>query len=205
MEFVPSPGIAQCSLRYLMDQQRLENTLYFDLDPTATPEEFTTLNEELWDWWAAEMRPLLAPQIALQEIYTVDLTTETSPAYTFVGSGGPLAGTAAGASLPANVAACVSFRTSGRGRSSRGRNYIAGLVEADVTMNTIDPTWAASLVAAYQALLDGVAITNGLWVVLSRVSEGSPRASGLAQPINAVVMTDRTVDSQRRRLPGRGR
>jgi len=204
MEFVPAPGVAQCELRFLMDGQRVENIVYFDLGTDPAPVLFNELAQELWDWWAAEMRPLLAPQISLQEVFITDLTSATSETYTYVGGSGPIAGTAAGAALPSNVAACISFRTGGRGRSSRGRNYVAGLIEADVTMNTVDPTTAAALVTAYSELLGAPAITDGVWSVVSRVSGGVPRETALVQPITAAIMTDRTVDSQRRRLPGRG-
>jgi hypothetical protein len=32
-----------------------------------------------------------------------------------------------------------------------------------------------------------------------------PRTEGIATPVTQVVITDHTIDSQRRRLPGRGR
>jgi hypothetical protein len=42
-------------------------------------------------------------------------------------------------------------------------------------------------------------------VVLSRISEGVPRDLALAQAVTGILTTDLFIDSQRRRLTGRGR
>jgi hypothetical protein len=42
-------------------------------------------------------------------------------------------------------------------------------------------------------------------VVLSRISEGVPRDLALAQTVTGILTTDLFIDSQRRRLTGRGR
>jgi hypothetical protein len=76
-----------------------------------------------------------------------------------------------------------------------------------VVGNTFDATKADNLVQAY---IDGI-LTNAditaSWemVVVSTVENKAPRASALVQPVTSVLYTDLTVDSQRRRLTGRGR
>lgn len=205
MVFVPGPNIAQAEIRMVQDSQQIENVLYFDMGGVATPSDYEQLAFDLWQWWAADRAPLTAPQVSLVEVYVTDLTSDTAPVYSYTGTSGPITGTAASAVLPANVTICVSFRTAGRGRSARGRNYVPGLTEADVVNNTLDAGTAGSILEAYQELLPEGAITTGTWVVFSREEDGAPRTIGLAQPVTSVVITDRTVDSQRRRLPGRGR
>jgi hypothetical protein len=108
--------------------------------------------------------------------------------------------------VPNNVALCLSFRSSGRGRSSRGRNYISGFPEGYVSGNDIDTTLADALVVAYEELKDAATFTDDwTWIVYSRFQNGNARPEALIAPVDAVVLTDYTVDSQRRRLPGRGR
>jgi len=50
-------------------------------------------------------------------------------------------------------------------------------------------------------------VADGLgadWVVVSRFHDNAPRTAGVVSFINAATVVDATVDSQRRRLPGRG-
>jgi hypothetical protein len=112
---------------------------------------------------------------------------------------------------PANVSLAVSFRTAGRGRSSRGRNYFVGFVDDQVTGNVVNNSDAVDIRNAYAALIAAAATANVSWVVVSRFSgvdaDGKPipRAAGVTSLINAVSLVDNDVDSQRRRLNGRGR
>jgi hypothetical protein len=141
--------------------------------------------------------------VTLNEVYTTDLTTQTGPTDTLAYVT-PIPGERAHESLPNNVALTVSFRTAARGRSARGRNYIAGLSDDQVLHNTVDASVASGLAAAYNdipARLEGLGYG---WVVVSKKSGGVPRVAGLARPVTTAIVVDRTVDSQRRRLPGRG-
>lgn len=113
--------------------------------------------------------------------------------------------------MPGNVTMSVSFRTALRGRSFRGRNYVAGLTEDQVAGNIFISTLSASWKAAYEAIAAAIASTGWTWVVVSRFSgvdavtkEPIPRAAGVTTPVLSVIVVDDFVDSQRRRLAGRG-
>jgi hypothetical protein len=141
----------------------------------------------------------------MREVYLTDLSSQTAPTVTVV-PGTNVLGSGTADPLPNNVALCVSFRTEGRGRSARGRNYISGHAETSLSGNTFNATVSNGIRDAYEELLDATTYTGSwTWVVLSRFEDGVARAAGLVQPVTAVVLTDTTVDSQRRRLPGRGR
>ena len=88
--------------------------------------------------------------------------------------------------------------------AARGRNYIVGLAEDVVSGNSVTPGFAAAVTAAYTALITATGAGPWLWVVVSRYSNGAPRSQGLAQAVNAALLTDTNIDSQRRRLSGRG-
>lgn len=204
MAFIPVHHVLQVDVVYLWDDQKVENTLYFLGEPPILASDMTSFAGLIYNWWTTHMKPLQANTVQLVEIGVRLLTTAISPAITYVPIS-PSFGTAGGASLPNNASLCVSFRTDLRGRSYRGRNYFIGLTEAQVTNNEVGTSVADDIQDAYAALLTVAFDAGYSWVVVSRYSMNAPRVTGVATPITAVVIVDNTVDSQRRRLPGRGR
>lgn len=103
------------------------------------------------------------------------------------------------ATAPANVTLALSWRTGLAGRKHRGRNYIPGVVENDLTsddrINSPFATLLSSIAAQYLAAIPG----------------GGPYEPIIYHILNdtfdAVTsfVIDSILDSQRRRLPGRGR
>lgn len=82
-----------------------------------------------------------------------------------------------------------------------------------VTLNTIDPTFLTNVAAAYRLLKIPTSTipADWSWVVVSRFSgvdslgKPIPRSSGVVELVVDAIFVDNIVDSQRRRLPGRGR
>jgi hypothetical protein len=205
MPFVAAPNTIMAEMRMLIGVNRLENVLYFQGSAGVNTTLMTTLGNNLANWWDASLTPQLSTQLQLVEVYLTDLTTQTSPTVS-IPKAPPLTGNNAADLLPNNVALCVSFRTNGRGKSARGRNYVPGLVETEVSGSIVASTTTTPVVAAYNALKGAGTFTAGLeWVVVSRFHDNAPRTVALVQPITSVVLVDSVVDSQRRRLPGRGR
>lgn len=205
MAFIPVPFTAMVELFYLQDGQQLENTLYFTRADTYDVVELTALASSIIAWWAAEMAPLTSNTVQLRAVKATSLQDQSAPAVEVVPAS-TLLGTATSPALPNNVSIAVKFLTAFRGRWARGRNYIIGLVENVVTANAISQAHADALVDAYEELLTTTYVGAGYdWVVVSRQFQNTPRVTGFASPVTAVALTDLTVDSQRRRLPGRGR
>ena len=189
-------------VRQTLDGQRIENTLFFQHAGAIAPTDLVGLADNIRDWWAAELLPIQADALALVEVYCTDLTSETSETHTLAVVP-QLPGAVTSPAQPNNVALCVSFRTSNRGRFARGRNYVAGLTEGQVTGSRVAISTADDIVLAYNAMgtyLD----PSWTWVVCSRVAAGVPRAAGFNSPVVSAIVVDNVVDSQRRRLPGRG-
>lgn len=203
MAFIPVPNVCQAEIRLLWDGQRCENTLYFDYGAPTTPGDRQALAAGLFDWWNDNIKPLTATTAALSEVYVTDLTSQSSGTWSEAAAP-PIPGTHTGESLPNNVTICISFRTAFRGRSSRGRNYFIGLTEDVVAQNTIAPLTAGAITSAYNQLFNLAGDLGCSWVVVSRYQNNNPRPVGLAQTVTSVLIVDGTVDSQRRRLPGRG-
>lgn len=203
MAFIPCPNVAMVELRYDYLNQRAENTLYF-AGVTAPGFTLDVLATNIASWWTTNIKPLQSNVLSLVEIAVTDLSTATSPALSHT-VGLPDAGAKATAAEPNNVSLAVTFATNARGRSSRGRNYVLGLCTDQVSNSGVSPTLIAQYVAAYTLLAASGFVPGGTWSVLSRFTNKAPRSAGVHAPVTAVRVTDDTVDSMRRRLPGRGR
>jgi hypothetical protein len=204
MAFIPVDKVAQANIRALLFGQRIENTLYFSQpvsgwDGAALLAAATALST----WWNDNLLPLLSASYILQSVFMRDLTSEDGDVVEWFGDNGE-AGADTNASAPSNVAFVVKFLTGLAGRSFRGRNYIGGLGAENYTANAVALSTVNGIIAAYQDLIDGLVADVGTWVVVSRFSAGAPRTAGLASPILTVGYSDLFVDSQRRRLTGRG-
>jgi len=205
MPFIPVENVALAEIRCLIDQQHVENTLYFLLSAGWDEGTLTELGVALIEWWTDHIKPLVSSNLVLKEVVCTDLTSDTAPSMTST----PVLATTGDDSaemLPLNCSLSVSFRTAGRGRSSRGRNYVVGLTGDAVDSNEANATFVDGITAAYQALSFGGSFDlDATWVVVSRFHDNAPRTAGVATPVSAVVVVDNVIDSQRRRLPGRGR
>ena len=91
------------------------------------------------------------------------------------------------------------------GRSFRGRNYVVGVPQDQVVdINHVQSSYAAAWIDTYSELLEGTFEEGQQWVIVSRFEDGSPRETGIASEVLTVTVVDDVIDSQRRRLPGRG-
>lgn len=205
MAFIPVPNVAQAQVFGRIDGQTTINDLYFATEaPPVTLGQLDALALALNDWFSASILTLLSASYSYEHVRVRDLTSQAGFVVERSDSAGP--GGAGGAFVPNNVAPCISFRTAIAGRSGRGRNYIPGVPQSVISGNTISPGFIADTTIAYQGLLaTGSFKPSGwTWVVVSRFTLNAPRPAGVANAVLSVLYTDTTVDSQRRRLPGRG-
>jgi hypothetical protein len=162
-----------------------------------------------------EIMPLLTELISLVRV--VGTLLDAVDAFTVTNTSGlPTAGSieeSTAKSFPGNVTMAVSFRTSAAGRSGRGRNYVPGLVDLRDGNSLLDDTYAGQVITAWQGLRAIAGDDGWSQVVVSRFSGSTivdgkkvptPRAAGVTNVVTSTLLTDRTLDSQRRRLPGRG-
>lgn len=204
MAFVPVPNTVMVEVIYEWGGQTCENTLYYTSTTGVTETSINDLLATINAYIQAEILPLLSNTIQLVRLIGTLLDAVDSIAVTLNVSP-PVVGGDAAESLPYNAAYAVSFLTTKRGRSFRGRNYVPGLTIGSVAPGSIvDGAFRSAIVAAYDGLR-GVAGDDGWSMsVVSRVSDGAPRVTGIATQVSAVTTFDNVVDSMRRRLPGRG-
>lgn len=203
MAFVPAANVAQVNLRYVWNGERCENTLYFRQNEGWSPVGLSALADRIFEWWDVLVQPIQHTACSLREIYVRDLEVEDGNVFTLTPSPTP-SGTTAGEGLPNNCTLCVSFRTGLAGRTRRGRNYMVGMGEAHQSNSYALNSYALAVQTAYEELLTFGAIYGFNWVIISRYSNGLPRSQALVTQVQAVAIVDLAMDSQRRRLPGRG-
>lgn len=204
MPFIPVANTIEAEMRYAMAAQRVENTLYFRPTVGNDDPSLIGLGNALLLWFNNFMDVAMPAAVQLREIHMTDLSSATAPVHTTIPPTPGLFGARPGDLSPNNVSLCTSFRTANRGRSFRGRNYLCGIVTDDVVNSTVEDPLVTDVTAAYAALLAAPFATDWEWVIVSRFTDNAPRVAGVATPVTSVVVVDRTVDSARRRLPGRG-
>lgn len=202
MEFIEVPNTMQVQLLFSQENQTSQNTLYFEKSSAIVGTDFDAMGDFLKAWWNTNLAPSRVDDSVLFRISMADLTNESNIGFDYV-EGLPIAGTSVSAPLPQNVALCIKFSTGFRGRSMRGRNYVGGLGQNQATGSSINAPSAASIVAAYDLLVTQNTLPDFTFVVVSRYNNLAPRATGITTPV-LTVSANTTLDSQRRRLPGRG-
>lgn len=203
MPFVPAPNCASVELIYTSNGQRCENVFNVSQASPFDQVSLAVLAALFKDWFNTELKMDLPGTVTLDLIVAKALDSESAPAIEF-STGLPIAGNmGAWNQLPNNVTVAVRWSTELRGRSYRGRTYHIALSEEQVSGNTVDQVFATAILGRYEQLLDDLDGLNADLVVLSRFHNGAERTTAVATPINRVSL-DRTIDSQRRRLPGRG-
>lgn len=203
MAFVPVPNTIQVDVLFELDGQRVENIHYYELDVAPTITQVADLLATIREAIETELMPLLSSSLTLVELVGTLLTAIDSFSISNVVTP-PVAGGNTVQALPSNVSYTITKQTALRGRSFRGRNYVVGMTEDAININTINPTFRTDLLTVWE-LLRVVGNPDG-WtqVVVSRVANGVERTTGVTTPVTSVTTFDATVDSQRRRLPGRG-
>lgn len=202
MPFQPAPQTARVEVIYTQDAQTCVNVLHYKTNADITAERLEDLCAEFVSQWTTFLRPYVVNTVNLVAVKATSLDNEFAPGVEFT-TGLPLAGTGSGTALPNNVTVAVRFLTLLRGRSYRGRAYHVGLPASAVTANQISTTFQTNLRNAWIGLQSIEATDVWAQCVLSRYQGGTLRPEGITTDVNN-VQVERTIDSQRRRLPGRG-
>jgi len=211
MPFVPVDRTALVELRFEAQGQQIENTLWFKGDDPIDPSSLTDIANAVHDWWFDNIRMLQSVNVVLRETVATDQTVDSGPQVAIAGDVLDVGGNTPNIYALGSTFV-VSFRTLKRGRSFRGRNYVIGLTEDNVDGNSLVDGVSELWRVAYVQLITAATDVGFTWVVASRFHGVSgtpprptPRPAGVVTPITSVVVVDQFIDSQRRRLSGRGR
>lgn len=203
MQFIPTAGAVRTDIQYSLAGQQVHNVIWCSRDAAWTQAQREALNDAIAAWWNVTAKTLRNQAMSLVQITTVNQDTQNAPSSTLV-LAPPVPGVGLGTPLPNNAALCATLRTDLRGRSYRGRQYLAGY---QTTAMADAVTWITMIIAdaitALGALKTAIDALGAVWVVVSHFTNKVARAQGLKTPITAVSV-DAYIDSQRRRLGLRG-
>lgn len=114
-------------------------------------------------------------------------------------------GTRTGTAASGNVTLTTSWRTGLAGRLYRGRIYVPALSESDVFTNDTVVSAEIALLAIAAAQLISQLATNATPLVIFHRPHLPPHVHDNTATVVTSYVLENIVDSQRRRLPGRGR
>lgn len=199
MAFIPVPDTAEVRVEQRLFGQEVNNILHFARVGGWNAASLSQLATLVFGVWGNQVLPALSQDLTLETVNARDISLQDgvqqqSPA------GPAVPGGINSPSLPGNVAFCITHRTGLVGRSRRGRTYVAGLAEQDVTGNVLASGRANQIEAAFNALRATSNAQGFFFCVVSRYTANQPRVAGVTTPVTTSVARDQTVDSQRGRL-----
>ena len=205
MPAVSVPNTVKAELFFTLHGQRVENVLHFQSLGEWSTAEMLELGQFLEAWWPTAVGPNVSTELQYRYVHLTDLRSPIGPAIDVVPTT-TITGGVSNQSLPANNALCISHRSAFRGRSSRGRTYVAGITEDSTANSTMDATRGEALRAAFDTLRNDAAVVGPGWgfVVVSYRTGNVERAEGFPFLVQSSILVDLVIDSQRRRLPRRG-
>lgn len=197
------PLTIQCDIIFLLFGQRVENVVHVEVPGGIDAAVIADTANEVGAWVLDTYLPLLSASVVFLNVEAKNLNIVDGGVAIFNAPPGSVGGIGSPGE-PGNVSYTISLRTAQSGRSFRGRKYVPGIPASKRTENTIDATWSGQLVAAFNDLIAVLQALDKFLVVVSRVADGVERAIGVATHVETAQVTDLFIDSQRRRLTGRG-
>lgn len=196
MAFQSTIDGAMAVLRFTGTQGDWANILWFS-KPDFTTTDQQALAELIHTPGTTDWQNVHSSANSFQRVEVYDMRTSSGPVVTslppaisFGGTGGP---------LPLGVACVVTLRTALRGRSYRGRIYLAGFHEGawdgtsfQVAVETAWDDWFTTMDAAARG-------AGWTWGVRSGQLNGVKREQGIVTPVFKWVFRNRDSASQRRR------
>jgi len=192
-----NPLVVKVAMVFRADTRHFVNTLHVQDASGWDLASMEALAAEVVDWWNDNYKDACSNQVNLEQVQ-VRLLDPSNPLAVDYTTGLPITGNRSSIHEPYNVTTTISWRTGLAGRKYRGRIYVPGLTEDETnTDDTIASFVVTILAAAAQSLITRIgALTHNLVVFHVLTNTFTEITSYVIENI---------LDSQRRRLPGRGR
>lgn len=206
MAFSPTPGTVLVQLRMGVFSQLVINSFYFKKPQDWTETQIDTLVSTVDLAVTNHLAPMMTDEVNYSQMYIRDLSAQFSfiRVAAFTAIHGDIIGTPL---LPLNVTLAVKFATGLAGRGRQGRVYWPAMPASWVTNNFVNGTNPTDIADAYSDFITAITTSVGNecdHVVVHSVENGVPLNPRTTSQVTDVLVGDTVVDSQRRRLPGRG-
>lgn len=199
-------NVAEVGILYLQQDQQTENVIHCYNPNGWNITKAEALRDAIEAWCIAEWCPVLPNSTQAVGIRFVDLTSLAGYAATLPFDANH-AGTG-GASGTNNTTFCLSKIIAERYKGGHPRLYQPGVTIADVSNSRYTVAEANGIRAALDGLITAVGAVDGgdvVYGVLRTTGLGATHDAPRFAIVNGHRYADLVVDSQRRRLPGRGR
>jgi len=201
--FIPATNVAKVDVVQELFGETVVNSFYFRQPTPWTATTIQNLAENAADAWSGNIQAVQSVDLRTNFVRATDIGVENSYQYETPFLPDPN-GDLAGESFPGNVALAVKFSTGLSGRSHRGRVYLAGIVATGRVGNTIITDYRDDLVAGVSGFISSTIGENDAeHVIVSYCQDGAWLTEAEVTPVTSYT-ADTNLDSQRRRLAGRG-
>ena len=203
--FIPHPQVAKVDIVQTLEGQSVVNGLYFrtGVEGGWDAPMLYELAHQVYTAWGTGITTWQCSTLTLMKVRATSMANQYASQAEYLPAP-PMVGLVPGDAVPANVALCVSLGSAARGKAGRGRVYIAGLSEQHVTGSYVTANMANNITTGLMNLRDTLLLEGIYLTTYSRVVGGVYRAEALISDVVSIGVADLVVDSQRRRLPGRG-
>ncbi len=203
MAFQPTPGTARLAVVYSRGGVLMVNVLHFFRDGSWGAQELGLLLDAVSGVWGTEVMPNLSNTVRVEQYEARGLRSQIDD-YAILIPDPPHVGARPGDLTPGNVAFCITHATGLAGRSARGRTFFGGFSEDDISGDSISLQRAQALRSALFSMRSAALGVGWVPVVVKRYENKSLLPQAEVIPVTGYRFADTTLDSQRRRLSGRG-
>lgn len=204
--FAPLPNGMKIEVHMSKDAQKLEHVFWAHTNVANDAAYALAVGNAVGDWFHDNYRGILPTDVILRETIVTLWDAFDSARVISTESAGDTG--SAGSSMPNNVSLAVHKNGPARGRGRAGRVYVAGIPTSAVTnVNEVTSAYATSAVAAFNGLIAKLsALTPIANLIVAHTQLNKACLSELTfNNVTSFGVVDNVLDSQRRRLPGRGR
>lgn len=196
--FVPLTHGARVVISFsTADAEEWSNVLHFT-KTNYTTQDLQDLIDDILTSANATIAPAMSTNTGLSSVTGYDI--RSSGGVVLTAAGVPASGQDAAELLPINLAIVMTLRSATRGRSGRGRVYIAGFTEA----KQVGGNWSAATVTAagdYISGIEAAANANGwAFVIMSKQQDGVALNPAVARTVTSYEVRNTEVGTQRRRV-----
>jgi len=202
--YIPAANTARVDLVYTQFGQTMMNVLYWQFSAQPGLGELTDLLNNIKDAWLTHIDVNTSNTASVTLLRATDLTVEDGVGVE-IDPAASMIGARTSEAEPGNVTAAVKFSTGRTGRSFRGRLYHIGLTTDQVVGNGLTGTVPAEIKSGWENFFTAIAglSPNPNHVIVSLCHNKAWRTvAEVTQVLSYSV--DPNIDSQRRRLTGRG-
>lgn len=196
MPLPDNPLVCKAALVYRRDTRQFVNTLHFSRAAGWTLGDMQTLASALATWWEDQLRTAVVSAVSLVQVQVRQYDPDNPQAVDL--NLVPIPGIIGTPPEPANVTSTISWRTGLAGKKFRGRIYVPGYAESQTANDD-------TLVSATVTLLTQAA---SAYLVSTLPAGTNPIVFHFVDATFNVITSfviENILDSQRRRLPARGR